>query len=227
MTALCVRRPGDWIDRLGRASGPAVSEGVCPSRTPAPSAPRRMRSHRAGLPPLARATLVLAAALLLLAFTSGALWWAWTEAACLVSLRAPLDLPLGDAAQGMWRAVEHGRLLSPQAAFPSARERTGAPEGWAYIASALTVLVMFGWSLTAARRRVRDWQAASPLAFAAGQSAGTGRAARVGAPADLGAEPGPAPPVGASAARAGGPTWVSSAHGADGSSRPSARSSRW
>ncbi|HEX3509815.1 MAG TPA: type IV secretory system conjugative DNA transfer family protein [Solirubrobacteraceae bacterium] len=137
-----------------------------------------MRAHRTGIAPLARALLTLAIALLGAAIVSGALWWAWTQAACLLSLRAPLGLPLGDAARGMWQAIEHGEFSSPALGFPLARERLAAPQGWAYLASALALTGSLMWVWVRVRRQIRTWQASSPLAFAAGSLAA--RAARRG-----------------------------------------------
>ncbi len=137
-----------------------------------------MRVHRAGTPPLARATVALLAGLLVLALGCGALCWAWTQAACLLSLRVPLALPLTDAAHATWRVLVHGEVVPPGYAFPTRREREQAPAGIAYFASATLLAGTLAWTLTRARGRVRAWQAVSPLAHGHGSLAG--RASRRG-----------------------------------------------
>jgi type IV secretory pathway TraG/TraD family ATPase VirD4 len=127
-----------------------------------------VRTQRAALSPTLRATLVLLGAVSFAAICSGALWWAWTETACLISLRAPLELPLADAARASWRLAEHGHLGSPALSFPAVRERRAAPQGWAYLAVALALASSCAWALVALRARLRAWQAVSPLTHAAG-----------------------------------------------------------
>ncbi|HEX5308937.1 MAG TPA: type IV secretory system conjugative DNA transfer family protein [Solirubrobacteraceae bacterium] len=94
---------------------------------------------------------------------SGALPWCWTQTACLVSLRAPMRLPAGDAAAAMWRLVIRGGWSTPYRAFPTAAERAAAPGASAYALVAVISLTFFCWAAWRVYRRVRSWRAGSPL----------------------------------------------------------------
>jgi type IV secretion system protein VirD4 len=123
-----------------------------------------MRVHRSGSAPAVRYLRWAGSALLGGALLSGALWWTWTQAACLCSLHAPLALSLPEAQRAMWRVLGEGWFATPGRPFSSARQRAAAPSATAYLASAtlaLAGLLVLGQRL---RRRVRAWQAGSPLA---------------------------------------------------------------
>jgi type IV secretion system protein VirD4 len=123
-----------------------------------------VRSHRLGFAPLAR---VAALALIVVALglaSCGALWWLWTEAACVATLHRPFLLSLAHARVAMWRALGHGELSDPALAFPTAGERQDAPPAWGYIASSLAASIITAWLLRTGWRAARGWQAASPLA---------------------------------------------------------------
>lgn len=123
-----------------------------------------MRVHRHGPGPAFRYLLWAALTLLGVAVVSGALWWGWTQAACLISLHPPMRLSISQAARAMWRLLAEAGWSRPEQAFATRRQRAAAPPPWAYLLSAsgaLGGLLLLGYRL---RRRVRDWQAGSPLA---------------------------------------------------------------
>jgi type IV secretory pathway TraG/TraD family ATPase VirD4 len=101
--------------------------------------------------------------LALFALISGVAGWCWTQAACLVSLRAPMALPAGDAALAMWRLLLHGGWSTPERAFPRAGERALAPGAPAYALVAVCSLGFAGWTTWAVYRRLRSLRAGSPL----------------------------------------------------------------
>jgi type IV secretion system protein VirD4 len=122
-----------------------------------------MRVHGIGLRPAARLSIAIIVLLLAGMLLSGALAWCWTQAACLVSLRAPMHLPRSDAAHTMWRLLLHGGWSTPYRAFPRATERSDAPDGWAYmlVAGASAALLAYGGWLVA--ESVSQWRTGSPL----------------------------------------------------------------
>ena len=101
--------------------------------------------------------------LALAGFVSGVVAWCWTQAACLVSLRAPIRLSAGDAAAAMWRLLIRGGWSTPSRAFPRTAERGAAPGAPAYTLAAVLSLTFFCWAAWRVYRRVRSWQAGSPL----------------------------------------------------------------
>jgi type IV secretory pathway TraG/TraD family ATPase VirD4 len=108
--------------------------------------------------------LVCVAGLVVLALVfSGAAAWAWTEAACLAELSEPMRLPRGDAAQSMWHLLTRGGWASPASAFPTHAEREAAPGAWAYALVGICLLVLSARIGLAVYRRMRRWQAGSPL----------------------------------------------------------------
>lgn len=122
-----------------------------------------MRVHAVGRRPTARLLILAIAAVFLAALVSGVVAWCWTEAARVVSLDPPMRLPDGDAARAMWRLITRGGWSTPQSAFPTARERAGAPGAWAYVTVAVLCVVLvarMGWLL---HRLVRGWRSGSPL----------------------------------------------------------------
>jgi type IV secretion system protein VirD4 len=102
-------------------------------------------------------------ALLLAGGLTGLLPWAWTQAACLVSLRAPMHLTAGDAAYATWRVLTHSDWSTPYEAFPTASERASAPTETAYLAAMLLLLALLGRAGWRVHRKVRAWRAGSPL----------------------------------------------------------------
>ena len=62
-----------------------------------------MRVHSVGRRPATRMLICLLGLVVLAGLVSGVLPWCWTQAACLLSLHAPMRLPAGDAARAMWR----------------------------------------------------------------------------------------------------------------------------
>jgi len=123
-----------------------------------------MRVHRHGSAPAVRYLLWAGAALLACGMFSGALWWVWTEAACLCSLHGALSLSLGEARRAMWRVLGEGWFSTPWRAFASARQRADAPTASAYVVSGSLALAGFLALAYRLRRLLRGWRAGSPLA---------------------------------------------------------------
>jgi len=122
-----------------------------------------MRVHTAGRRPAIRLLLCLLGALTLAAIISGSLAWCWTQAACLLSLHAPMRLSASDAAHAMWQLLTHGDWGAPYRAFPTAPERAAAPGAPAYAIVALCFLALAGRTGWRVHRRLRAWRAGSPL----------------------------------------------------------------
>jgi type IV secretion system protein VirD4 len=122
-----------------------------------------MRVHTVGRRPATRMLICILGVLALAGFVSGVVPWCWTQAACLVSLHAPIRLPAADAAAAMWRLLIRGGWSTPYRAFPTAAERAGAPAAPAYALVGGVSLVFFCWASWRAHRRVRSWRAGSPL----------------------------------------------------------------
>jgi type IV secretory pathway TraG/TraD family ATPase VirD4 len=101
--------------------------------------------------------------LVLAGLASGVLPWCWTQAARLVSLRAPMRLPAGDAAAAMWRLLIRGGWSTPSRAFPRAVERAAAPQAPAYALVAGVLLVFFCSAAWRVYLRVCSWRTGSPL----------------------------------------------------------------
>ncbi len=101
--------------------------------------------------------------LALAGFASGVVAWCWTQAACLVSLQAPIRLSAGDAAAATWRLLIRGGWSTPSRAFPKTAERAAAPGAPAYTLAAVLSLTFFCSAAWRVSRRVRSWQAGSPL----------------------------------------------------------------
>ena len=132
-------------------------------RRPGREPRQRMRVHPLGLRPEVRLLVCLTGLLIATGVLTGALAWCWTQTACLTSLRPSMRLPVGDSAHAMWRLMLHGGWSTPRRAFPTAAERSAAPEAWAYAVVAVSVTVLTGrrgWLLA---RRVAGWRAGSPL----------------------------------------------------------------
>jgi len=96
-------------------------------------------------------------------FISGVLPWCWTQAARVVTLHAPMRLPVGDAARAMWRLLMRGGWSTPYRAFPSPAERAAAPGAPAYVLVAAGLLAFLGWGAWSVYRLLRAWRAGSPL----------------------------------------------------------------
>jgi type IV secretory pathway TraG/TraD family ATPase VirD4 len=94
---------------------------------------------------------------------SGVLPWCWTQAACLVWLRAPMQLPASDAARAIWRLLIRGGWSTPYRAFPTPAERATAPGAAAYALVAVFLFALLGWAAWELYRHVRSWRAGSPL----------------------------------------------------------------
>ncbi len=122
-----------------------------------------MRIHTVGRRPATRMLTSAIAVLALAGLVSGVVPWCWTQAACLVSLRAPMRLPAGDAAHAMWRLVIRGGWSTPCRAFPRAAERAAAPGAPAYALVTFFSLALLCWAAWKVYRRVRSWRAGSPL----------------------------------------------------------------
>ncbi len=164
------------------------------------------RVHRVGAGPAQRFLLCAGSTALAVAVFSGALWWAWSQAACLIALHSPMSLSLADAERAMWRMVGEGWFSKPGRAFATARERAQAPATWAYLLSASLVLTGLGTLAYRVRRTVMRWGAGSPLARERGTLACHARVARLGRAAHLGDARRPAAAVGQRTGRPGGPT---------------------
>jgi type IV secretory pathway TraG/TraD family ATPase VirD4 len=108
--------------------------------------------------------LILATTVVVLAaLVSGdAAWW-WTQAARLVSLEPPMQLPDRDAARAMWQLITRGGWSNPQTAFSTRGERASAPEAWAYAAVAVLCLAFLARVGLMLHRLVRGWRSGSPL----------------------------------------------------------------
>ena len=122
-----------------------------------------VRVHAVGLRPVTRLFVCVAAVLLLAGVLSGALPWCWTQAACLLELRAPMRLPAPDAARAMWHLLVRGGWAQPAEAFPLRSERASAPGTWAYGAVAVCFLALLGRGGWRVYRRMRAWRGGSPL----------------------------------------------------------------
>jgi len=95
-----------------------------------------MKIRPVGLRPRTRLLLGAGALAVLVGIFTGALPWAWTQAASLTAWHAPMHLPLADATRAMWRLLLHGGWRTPARAFPRASERVEAPGALAYLAFA-------------------------------------------------------------------------------------------
>jgi type IV secretion system protein VirD4 len=122
-----------------------------------------MRVHAVGRRPVTRLLLCALGVLALAGLVSGAVAWCWTQAACLLSLHAPMRLPAGDAAHAMWQLLMRGGWSTPYRAFPTAAERATAPGAPAYVIVAVCLLALLGRGGWRLYRRVRAWRAGSPL----------------------------------------------------------------
>jgi type IV secretion system protein VirD4 len=122
-----------------------------------------MRIHTVGRRPATRMLTCGIGVLALGGVVSGVVPWCWTQAACLVSLGAPMRLPAGDAAAAMWRLVIRGGWSTPYRAFPTAAERAAAPGASAYALVTIFSLALLCWAAWKVYRRVRSWRAGSPL----------------------------------------------------------------
>jgi type IV secretion system protein VirD4 len=122
-----------------------------------------VRVHAAGRRPATR-LLACAAGIATAAGAAGGVFaWCWTQAACLLSLRAPMRLPAGDAARATWRLLTRGGWSAPYRAFPTAAERATAPGAAAYVIVAVCLLALAGRGGWCLHRRLRAWRAGSPL----------------------------------------------------------------
>jgi type IV secretion system protein VirD4 len=122
-----------------------------------------MRIHAVGRRPAMRLLVCGVGVATFAGFISGVLPWCWTQAARVVSLHAPMRLPVGDAARAMWRLFMHGGWSTPYRAFPSAAERAAAPGAPAYVLVAAGLLAFLGWGAWSVYRLLRAWRAGSPL----------------------------------------------------------------
>ena len=122
-----------------------------------------MRVHTVGRRPATRMLICILGVLALAGFVSGVVPWCWTQAACLVSLHAPIRLPAADAAAAMWRLLIRGGWSTPYRAFPTAAERAAAPAARAYALVGGVSFVFVCWAAWRVHRRVRSWRAGSPL----------------------------------------------------------------
>lgn len=122
-----------------------------------------MRVHAVRRRPAARLVLSLLIVVTIAAVASGTLAWAWTQAARFAELRGPLALSRADAARASWHLVLRGGWKTPASAFPTHAERLGAPGAWAYAFVAVVFLVVTIRFALGTFRRVRAWQAGSPL----------------------------------------------------------------
>jgi len=122
-----------------------------------------MRVHTVGRRPVTRMLICVLGVLALAGFVSGVVPWCWTQAACLVSLHAPIRLPAADAAAAMWRLLVRGGWSTPYRAFPTVAERTAAPAAPAYALVGGVSLVFFCWASWRVHRRLCSWRAGSPL----------------------------------------------------------------
>ncbi len=130
---------------------------------PASERGNHMRVHAVGRRPVTRLLLCALGVLALAGLVSGTVAWCWTQAACLLSLHAPMRLPAGDAAHAMWQLLVRGGWSTPYRAFPTAAERAEAPGAPAYVIVAVCLLALLGQGGWRLYRRVRAWRAGSPL----------------------------------------------------------------
>jgi type IV secretion system protein VirD4 len=122
-----------------------------------------MRVHAAGRRPVSRLLGFLAVFGVLVFVFSGLAAWSWTQGACLLSLKGPMQLPKADAGHAMWHLLTHGGWDSPASAYPTGAERAAAPGAWAYAFLGLCSLLLFARTGLALYRRVRAWRSGSPL----------------------------------------------------------------
>lgn len=122
-----------------------------------------MRIHTVGRRPATRMLVCIVGLLALTGLVSGVLPWCWTQAACVLSLRAPMRLPAGDAASAMWRLLIRRGWSTPYRAFPTAAEREAAPGAVAYALVVVFSVMFVGWVAWKVYRQVRGWRAGSPL----------------------------------------------------------------
>ncbi len=122
-----------------------------------------MRVHAVGRRPATRLLLCSLGVLALVGVLSGAPAWCWTQAACLLSLRAPMSLPAGDAAHAMWHLLVRGGWSTPYEAFPTPAERSAAPSAMAYGIVAVCFLGVLGRGGSFLYRQMRAWRSGSPL----------------------------------------------------------------
>jgi type IV secretion system protein VirD4 len=121
-----------------------------------------VRVHAAGRPPATRLLGCVVALTVLIGTVSGGWFWCWTQAASVLELH-PMSLPVGDAAQAMYRLLVHGGWSTPYDAFPTAAERATAPGEWAYVTVTLGLLALLGRGGWLLHRSVRGWRVGSPL----------------------------------------------------------------
>jgi type IV secretion system protein VirD4 len=122
-----------------------------------------MRVHAAGRRPAARLLACAITAALLASLFSGLMTWGWTEAASVASLRAPMHLPVADAARATWQLLTRGEWSSPARSFPSPAERAAAPDRWAYAVVAVFFMAVIGRAGWRVHLQLRVWRAGSPL----------------------------------------------------------------
>ncbi len=159
----------------------------------------RMRIHTVGRRPATRMLTSAIAVLALAGLVSGVVPWCWTQAACLVSLRAPMRLPAGDAATCDVAAC-HPRWLEHAVPCVSEGSRASGCAGGARLRARR--LLLAGVAL------LGGVEGLSPCALVAGRLAvGEGaahhraacRGSRLGALAHVGGADRPAPAMGAGA----------------------------
>ncbi len=122
-----------------------------------------MRVQSVGQRPAVRLLRFLAGLGLLSGLLSGVVAWLWTEAACLASFQAPMQLTTGDAAVASWRLVLRGGWTDPSRAFPTGLERAQAPGAAAYVLVALGSLALLVLLTRTVYTRLGAWRAGSPL----------------------------------------------------------------
>lgn len=95
---------------------------------------------------------------------SGVALWSWTQAASVIALHGPLaGLSVQDAARATWRLLLDGGVEQPALAFPTRAQRQTVPGAWAYAATLILALAIFGVGGWRAIRLFRSWQTGSPL----------------------------------------------------------------
>jgi type IV secretion system protein VirD4 len=125
-----------------------------------------VRTHAPGRRRARRLLLTVALVGLLGGIASGVLIWLLAQTALLLTLHAPLHLPLADARRATWRLVFTGRWSTPASAFPLRAQRVALPDATWWLAAILVLLGVVAVAVGSCWRLTRAWGSGSPLAYA-------------------------------------------------------------
>ncbi len=124
-----------------------------------------MRTQTPGRRRARRLSLTVALAILLAGVLSGVLIWLLAQSALLLTLHAPLRLPLTDARHATWRLVFTGRWATPASAFPLRAQRLALPGIGGWLAAIGVLLGLAAVAVLSCWRLMRAWGGGSPLAY--------------------------------------------------------------